>query len=595
MASYTRNIFQNTIDSHQTSPGWVLTFIQWANRDTLNYKTIPANKTYTPMVVQSDCIDLLVNSSKETLTPSANITLKGTDTDYSAAIAPGDFLFINILNWQTDADNVALKAASSKPINTYTDGFKGMFKVQSVRRALQTDPNGSRILVYRITAYGFTEFNNTIYFNPYLTTQAEKNNDFLFITRISNQWNSIVKKKGIDNCQDLVKLLVQAFIGIGLGPDGTKLKGGLLRSSNQQFFMPSVIGQLLGLKNVKFAADIYQLLFGVQQYASSTAKTTTPNSGFAPDTTAKVSGQTILKAEYWNQVKLWSIMSEYSNSVINEMYTTFRVNSSGNILPTVVLRQKPFTTEHFYNKNKKLKLTRFFNLPRWNIDPELIYNFDLGRDDVLRINFVQVFGRSVIPNSDAAISAQIGLINYVYDIDDVRRNGLRPYIPTSNYDFPDAANAKGYLAPVWAKMVADWVINGHLKENGTVYSYGIEEPICPGDNFQLTSWVFHIESVQHHCQVLADGTKTFRTILTLSHGMDESSSLTQPYYNEMDDTSVPDMLDFDWNGNGSNSGDKIYPGITESQATNTHGANAEDGTQVSQTFVPNPNKNKGKK
>ncbi len=35
---FIRDIAQNSVDSHQISPAYVLTFLRWSNRDTFNYE-----------------------------------------------------------------------------------------------------------------------------------------------------------------------------------------------------------------------------------------------------------------------------------------------------------------------------------------------------------------------------------------------------------------------------------------------------------------------------------------------------------------------------------------------------------------------------
>ena len=236
---------------HQTSPAWVLTFLRWAVRDTLrteetdklNFSTIVG-----PLVVENDCIQLTVSDSKTVLTPSMTATLLVTDVNYETEISPGDFVFVNILNWEGHARRVATQARNLQSINNIHDGFKGFYKVQSVRKSLATDPQtGTRFYAIKITGYAFTEFNNSIYFNPYLIDQNDQT-ILLFLEQLNITWTAIQSDKGLNSIQQLVKALIQAFVGTGFTDLGLKVQDSTVVTSNTHFFMPQGVGNLLGLE-----------------------------------------------------------------------------------------------------------------------------------------------------------------------------------------------------------------------------------------------------------------------------------------------------------------------------------------------------------
>jgi len=572
--AYVRNLIANSEDSHQISPGVVLTFLRWKNRDPKRYPSIPARETRIPLVVENDCTQLTITESKSGLNGSMQATLLSGDINYRTAIAPGDFVFVNMLDWTDSSDDgkitvksIAKRARKLQPINQYHDGFKGLYKVQAVRRVIRTAPDGKKQLFYVIQAYSFTEFNNKMYFNPFLLTSGDRANDTLFVSRISDQWNKIVGRKSERNIQNILKLFVTAFLGEGITDEGRKFKG-ILKSANDLFFVPEEVGKLLGISGAKKAADIYNFLMGIQKY-SNTAVNASPSSGFSAniakiegrfyETHLPIDGISIVKPEYWNQKQVWSIMKQYVNSVLNEMYTTNRVSKDGKVMPTVVIRQKPFTTEH-YKGPLAGRSTRFFNLPRWKIDPSIIVGtLNLGSDEAARINFVQVFGRCVIPNSNTNISYQIGNGNYVYDREDIQRNGLKPYIAVSNADFPENRDATGSKAPKWTRVIADMLIGSQLKESGTIPMVGIQEPIAVGDNLEFDGVVYHIEALTHTYQNIMNGPKKFRTTAKVVNGMDKRSNEKAPFYPEMQYTDAYEQkLD-------DNKFNKILPGFSDTQ------------------------------
>jgi len=589
---------------HQTSPAWVLTFVRWQNRDT--FRTLGTDDSNTgslqvrdPEVVENDCLQVTTSVSKGTLTPSMNATLVMTDKNYVASIAPGDFVMVNMLNWEKDARRVADNARAGRAINGVNDGFKGIFKVQGVRRIVSVDPNsGTKVVLFKINGYAFTEYNNTIYFNPYLVDpNQDPKNQLLFASYIGRDWANLINSKGLTNVQDVIATLVQSFIGAGITDEGRLEKNGTLKSPNVHFFIPELVGRLLGVKAAKAAKDIYVHLFGIQNYLTGSAQTLAagmnPNGGNLTQkfnriyyTQQPCGGDTFLKPEYWNQIKTWAIMNQYTNSPLNEMFTCFRVSPEGKVMPTVVFRQIPFTSEDFTGK---MPVTKFLNLPRWNIDTALVLEQDIGRDEAARINFVQYFGKSTVSVNGADIAMEIAKGNYAYDVADVQRSGLRPYVVTTQFDEP-TTNNKEYRSPAWAQIVGDALIGGHLKMNGHIVTAGIVDPIAVGDNLELDNTVYHIEEVSHTASIsVQDGRKMFRTSISLSSGVSTSSSSKGTRYAEMDSPGGYERRQQDYNN------DAILPGISENQDT-VYRPDSLDGPPAGNNGFAQPNgRNSGDK
>jgi hypothetical protein len=561
---------------HQVSPAWVLTFLRWSVRDTL--RTEPqTNLNYTtitgPLVVENDCIAVSVSDSKSALTPSMSATLLVTDVNYETAVSPGDFVFVNMLNWESDARKIANNARNLIPINGPDDGFKGFFKIQSVRKSLISDPeSGVKLYAVKITGFAFTEFNNTIYFNPYLIDSSQKNN-ILFQSLIGDDWNLLANHQGFTYVQDIVRALIESFIGLGITNLGEKDKIQEVKNTQPHFFIPKSVGKLIGVSGLTLAKDSYNYLFGIQQYSAgehqSLAQGMNPN-GIPATVNNKsrfiytgqnLEGNIVSKPDYWNQVKVWSILNQFTNSPMNELYTCFRIAPNGSVMPTVVFRQIPFTTSDFEPGN--YKVTKFMTLPRWNINPALAQSFDLGRDEAARINFVQYFGRSTIGPEGYSISEEIAKGNYIYDEDDVKRNGLRPYIVSTQFDEPSEKDKKGeFRSPGWAKIVGDALIGGHLKFSGTINFVGIVEPIPVGDNLEFDGVVYHIEQITHTCVMNPQsGKKTFETTIVVSNGLSINSSQDGVEYSEMAFGSGYASRTDDYKN------EQLLPGISESQDT----------------------------
>jgi hypothetical protein len=275
-------------------------------------------------------------------------------------------------------------------------------------------------------------------------------------------------------------------------------------------------------------------------------------------------GQTLLKAEYWNQQNAWSILNQYTNAPLNELYTCFKVSPAGHVLPTVVLRQIPFTSDLFGQDpfNVSGDVTRFLSLPRWKVAATLVTGIDLGREEAARINFVQYYSGppSDVGKPNAYLSAQTAARNFIYDIADVQRSGLRPYVINTSFEDYTITNDASQ-ARKWALIVGDALMGGHLKLNGTVECIGIVDPIAVGDNFEYDGAVYHIEEISHVCGIdMATGNKMFRTVLKLSHGVSISDSRSGLSYPEMIHS-----RGYNDRANNFSYGSQSLPGISEEQ------------------------------
>ena len=490
--AYVRDIRQNSIDSHQSSPAYVLTFVRWANRSTFNYRSSPrqdssarrvtaagALETRGPLVVVNDAISIEVTDSKNSMSSTCSITLKGGEFNYATLVSPGDFVIVNLLNWEEDIIRVRDKARAGRAINQLGDGFKGVFKIQSVVKNLQQNPQaGTKALSYTVTAASFTEFNNVIYYNPAISEAFRNRGTNLFQSLIGKFYQD--KLKTNSQVQVILKDLFKILLGKSRKDKSVKVPN----FGNSHFKVPDLLGKLLGRDDAKYANEIYNYIIGI--WGSSENRNFNEediglafNQGISQDsednffrTSNSVLGNKLVFIENWNNATAWSILQQNLNGTLNEMYTTHRISPDNLIQPTVVVRQKPFTTEHFVPPSR-YNVTRFFDLPRWRISSNLLLNQQTAKNEAARYNFVQVYTRALASTADQDMAQQIRLGNFVEDDRDIQRHGLRPYVVRSNFDFPTKDRNKAIRAPEWAKIVSDWIIDGHLKESGGFTFMGI--------------------------------------------------------------------------------------------------------------------------
>lgn len=597
---YIHPINQNSVDSHQVSPGYVLTFLRWSNRDTYNYDTSVKNfgslDTRKPLVVYNDATQVVVTHQKNSMSPTATMVLKGGDINYSTAIHPGDFVIINMLNWESDAERVRIQAdKGDKPINHIKDGFKGIFKVQSVVKDLRVDKKtGMKVLSYTITAAGFTEFNNVIYYNPAIAAQFKKEGVELYQVLIGDAFTSSIKAQ--PTVQNIMETLFKVLCGISLKRNTLK---DVQNFGSTHFKLPPMVGRMLNVPDAAYASDIYNYIVGTwkNNLSNSDGKQINISSGFNPSITKRsgnpnffytgsdLQGNKEVKMEDWNNKTAWSILEGYMNKTLNEMYTCFRIApDSQYVMPTVVVRQKPFTSEHFESKfsgDRLIPTTRFHQLPRWKISADLLYHLQTSKNDAFRFNFVQVFTKG-LPTSNALSNnadLQIAMKNFEFDGKDIERSGLRPMVTEANFNFLETKN--DILARTWTLTVSDWAIDGHLKESGVMVFQGIQDPIAVGDNIEFDNVAYHIESVAHNMTVFADGTKEFITTLQVSYGVDIRSDKNGPTYANMEHTDAQTNNEEDW------ANERILPGVSDTQDIlgRVNGEEVEPTEQAS--FTPN--------
>jgi len=560
--AYVKSIHPNTKDSHQTSPAYVLTFVRWDVRDSHNTDA-DAFATRKPMIVYNDALSVSVSFNKNSKSPTFHATLAGGDINYSTALAPGDFVFVNMVDWESDADKLVDKINAGKAINGVHDGFKGVYKIQTPVRNLVTSPDGVKSYYYEVNGVGFSELDTTILYNPALQDAFAADAQDLFMTLVGSYYGD--KLKANINVETLVRDLYQILVGKSLRSSNVKINN----YGNLHYKIPSDVGKLLGVTDAKYVNEIYNLITGIWPNANGSSNQT-ESKGFNPNITPtsetknifatgiELQGWKLIAPENWNYKTAWSIINDNLNNTMNEMYTCFRVCPDREaVMPTIVARQKPFNNLNF-KAPSGYNVTNFLNLPRWKLHPDMVNSYKMYKNEALRYNFVQVYTRSLAELAGENMSEQIALKNFVQDAEDIQRHGMKPFVTSSNFDFPVNGEMK-IRAKEWTEIVADWMINGHLKESGTMSCVGIQENIAVGDNIEFDNVVYHIETISHQFQVMRDGKKSFKTTINVSYGIDLRSSNTQLVPTEMEftDRFTKGKNDYKYN--------KLLPGISESQ------------------------------
>jgi hypothetical protein len=477
-----------------------------------------------------------------------------------------------MMNNRADFRRVLAAVQKGEMANDAASGLKFVGRVEECRKSCQVvnEETGAKHIEYHLTAAGFQEMESTFFYDLNLATnEVVRQNVGRWLTRAGvsvDIWLDEQSKEHPEenNVNRIIPRILDLVVGSGAAGQVNPASdqglaaahgAGTEENAPNAYMVPPGVGDLLGLDTDEgdgrppSYADILTLLQGVQQYDGGEGlKAFTPrldddrrnwNRYVCPD---PMLGTFYPSALNLINRPLWSVLRQYLNPAVNEMYTCLRVTPDGkSIMPTLVLRQIPFTTDAFPGGStslgssseregdelsaaegeSQLKATRFMSLPRWVLPESLCWGYDVGRSDAARINFVHVYGVAPSQSRTFSIGDQMVHDPPIIDDLDVMRSGMRPLMMTVECAIDDVVN---HAAGRWMRLIADWQIGMHLTFNGTVSAAGIQAPIAEGDNLQFGDVVYHIEGLVDVCtQDGEGGKKRWRTQLQLSNGTVETT------------------------------------------------------------------------
>jgi len=520
-----------------------------------------------PLIITQDAVILETHETKGQYTKALSAVLQNSSINYMSAIFPGDHIIAWMWNNEEDANSVITRIKNLEPCNLFNDGFKFYGRVEDIDIEEDTNDRGLNSISYSLSAVGFGELGSSIFYDPYLAEAVPLMGTWL--SRIGGSINDLLGNPNSDlrsqrtAALDINKLLpffVNLLLGDGIdkrytnpGGDpelriGTGLSKGDSGEAPYAYILPGEVGAILGKRarsrgTVLSYADIMEMVYGIQNYsggANNTENRTqwtnlvpdgiepppTSNSKF-PDALQRKATPTPMLGEFlpippdFSNKPIWTILNQWLNPTINELYTTLRVNEVGQVVPTLIARQLPFTTEVGAQKMQKenVPVTRFRELPRWVGHPSLIRRRNLRRSNSLRFNFVHIYGQPPDAQRANRYTEQIVRNPPIRDDLDIQRSGPRSYMSTVACSIDESV----FGAKRWMALAADWLLDQHMLLVGNVEMELVQAPICIGDNFEYAGIINHIEGISHRCEVTSDGRKQGTTRLSLSHGMRSES------------------------------------------------------------------------
>lgn len=686
------------------SPYWVVCFVRFAEPCAMHSGSKQkALLTQEPLIVENDCISVSVNNSKNSFAKTCSLTMKAGEIWYPNAVSPGDWVFVwmndnrldyeKILNWLMKPGGTNPELTKKGSINGWDSGLKFFGRVIALSNTTAVQSNGVMSINQTVSCQSFVEMANSVYYtyiskalmtadNPENEADANRmiaqenlksirgeaktqsNGLDAAMTSIADKFINYTKDtNGFTTPEEIIAVMFILIMGVEKENSlmNVAASEGLEGSYGDAIGIPSFVAEIFGKSSKKKLWQMYNVVLGLQSYtenSKSAAKSLFPNldknsasqgrSAVFYKTPAPTKGSVPLQIPpIWDNRSLWQILNSFLNEVVNEMYTCLRMNKHGEIVPTLIVREKPFSTGLFndlygkapvYSVNKspppqmaenlaKLKdsikkskedttaqiesnetlkkeegekgatfqqRTYYCNLPRWILPESKVLSVSLTVEENKRVNFIQVWGRSSSSefmfgsawDQESFKIAQYLNKNFVADEADIARNGLRADIQETVFDLP-VSKGSGSLADLFARMRADWYFNGQLKPAGTITLMGIQEPICEGDNIEFEGIVFHITGVSHSASISADGKKSFLTTLQVENGI-----LASSLKNEKSVPMYPRSFG-EYRGNVND----IYSlkGKTDIQNTGRRKNRDEFGEYTQPTSPPQKKKPKGKK
>jgi hypothetical protein len=469
--------------------------------------------------------------------------------------------------WTPRDEDLEVRDVPNGPVTAWNSGLKFVGRLQAPRATEYRDPSGFYEVNYSLQAFGFTELESTIYYDDEIrfkypdAVQFYQDLGFALDKFLSGD----TEHKGFVDTNVAISGLVQILLGKGPSTLSVDRGSATLRkeprraalrdSPNVQFEVPPGLAEIIHgsdsrHQELRYYSDMLLQLVGDQTYGEPVREINGYQS-VLPDIDRLVAGtigftKRPLRDYFppdpldFKNKSVWSILKNYVNEPINEMYTAIKPHpKTGLLMPTLVVRRSPYSSDTYQANPNALRALAFSEVPRWYIPDPLILGMNIGKTDGARVNYVQIVP-SIMPSENPNVNESLVRLQSppVVDRASIQRHGLRTYITkVSGWANPVAETNEANASRKYTEFMADILMDGHLRYNGTLTCVGIQDAIQPGDNLVFNGILFHIESLTHSGGIDGGGTKTFTTAFQLSHGIPlrtlkdaepESKGVTKP-------------------------------------------------------------------
>jgi hypothetical protein len=536
-------------DSTQQSPYWVIGVVRFSQRVTYDRRTGQSFSSdensvlgeRSPIII-TEAVSVQIGASKGSHVTSLTASLPADKINYLTHLFPGDWVAAWIVDGKEMTQKLISKLKAREPVNAVEFGPKFLGKVQGVNSNTLVDRGSGTVRTFhQLSAVGFSEFDTSLFYLPEITENKATPVFLRFLglglasiisnnSSVKNQAETIKNQSNVVVIDKMIPAILSVVFGL-TGPfaDAARIvsrAGSVSQSPNQPYVVPKTILSWFGVEDSSFSSLLH-LVIGLQHYSSRSRDVTgliPTNSQIVADIypntirCGELLGDFSIVTPPLNNISVWAFLGNYLNSPVNEMYVAMKPTVRDDkivVMPTLVIRQNPFSSDFpvITSIGQTVETTKFTELPRWKVSPSTVYEVSVTRSNTARVNYATALGTPELFPID--VPRQMVLNVPVRDDVDIRRHGLKPYMPSSNCLILNHLTGPQQ----WKSLLADIVIGEHHTISGNITMVGVYAPIAPGDNLEYSGVVYHIESVSHLCSISPDGQKAFQTTLSISHGV----------------------------------------------------------------------------
>ncbi len=486
-------------------------------------------KEKSRVIIRNDVVGATITKNKGGAGGVFSITLKRgkqvrggkiqpRDINYLNTIHPGDWVMIYLKK------SGSLNSSSIKP----SSGLKFLGVVENVRYVEIEDPNKAfPRLEYLVTGQDFTKvFQNQIYFNPIVNNETIQT--LLGVKFLTESTKSVRGENRSITSGFTPNKVIKNLVSFYLGGEFDKLN-----SNNQTWYIPKRLGTIfkpnakIKSGGVSFVDILRTDKIGMHRYDRNGNLKFNTASDFTREL-PNLPGAALIKSLPASGT-IWSVLQFMQNAAVNEMFTELSIDSRGNLQPTLIHRQIPFSnkakheTNVFKSDSKFQKVssgdnisdnekTFFVDLPRHVINSSDIRQKNVGKSDHERLNHV-----IVVPKIDSQTYDILYMAGY--NIPSIQRYGLKSLQTQTSYVLGKGEGIKKFLTRC-VDLLMDWFFLSHQFFNGTIIIDGVDNHIEVGNNLYIedVKQLYHIEGYTHTYQINADGRITYNTELRVSRG-----------------------------------------------------------------------------
>ncbi len=506
-------------------------------------KTFDAQEVDQVILNTASLISVQTSKSKSDPMGRFQITLAPTK-NWVTAVTPGSWCIILMSRDKiryTDTKDPMAKADPRK--------FKMLGRVESVRVASNINQaTGAKQTQYVVTGVDWGSiFNTYLYIDVLL--RGQDNNPIGQAERLIYDDILLNQRDQLTSTNTMAAIL-RLWGRTSEAAAAIQSKASVLLQPEHAFEVPKEVMTYMGFKNgagvpARKLADILRMRTGVLQGYDSYKE--------IPDGFTEIRPDSILGGN-----DFWQVLTEFSNTILNEMYSDI-VWNNGEAELTLTKRIRPFCVHsqaHIFGDKTKVGdegvvfpdpnagdvadlMSQYRHIKRIGIPRNEILNFDAGTNWRDKYNFVEVgYDKSL---EHGLLDSEVKLQSQFSDARSIRRDGFRPmmqytkFIPRSNKGEPDVLGVLKYKY-----LIKEWFFDTHKMLNGSVTMTGQSEYIAIGDNIIFDAKVMfpgvnfnqehkpnqnksyitaHVESISHSISVGPNGARHYVTTIQFVRGI----------------------------------------------------------------------------